>query len=95
MRQRFNQGDYLARAMDDDDGGVHLGEIVDVGPAPSDHPGCRSQMVEYLDEWDRTIVHAHQYGRPNGVPAQGTLPDPKFLFENGVRYQYASELDSA
>jgi hypothetical protein len=102
MQRRFNEGGYLARLLDDDDETVHLGEVEDIGPAPRRGPpperrrypaGTRSQMVTYLDKWDRTIVIAHQYGRAKGEPTPGTLPDPKFLFEDGVRYKQDPHLD--
>ncbi len=50
-------------------------------------------MITYLDQWDRTIVIAHQYGRPNGDPTPRTFPDPKFLFEDGIRYKHDPNLD--
>jgi hypothetical protein len=94
IQRRFNEGRYFERLRDDEDETVHLGDVEDVGPAPRRYPaGTRSQVVTYLDQWDRTIVIAHQYGRPNGDPIQGTLPDPKFLFEDGVRSKYDPTLD--
>jgi hypothetical protein len=37
----------------------------------------------------RTVVIAHQYGTQSGDPVAGTLPDPKFIFEGGVRYKFS------
>lgn len=88
IQARFNTGGYYERMQDDDDQSVHLGEIEDVAPSPSDFPTyVRSQMVTYLDQFDDTIVIAHQNGRSNGLAAEGTRPDPKYLFEGGVRYK--------
>src|SRR6266511_2184433 len=87
LRARFNNGRYYERLQE---GEFHLGEIVDVGPGPVRFPaGTRSQMVTYLDEQDLTVVIAHQYGRQDGTPALGTKPDPKFMFEGGVRYKFS------
>lgn len=92
---RFNAGLYYERFLDDDDESVHLGEIEEVGDAPKPHKReIRSQMVTYLDKWDRTIVIAHQYGRKDGTAAKGTRPDPKFIYEGGVRYKYDASLDA-
>jgi hypothetical protein len=44
-------------------------------------------MIRYEDQHGHTIAWAHQYGHPNGQPIRGTRPDPKFLFEDGVRYK--------
>jgi hypothetical protein len=94
MRARFNAGRYFERAIDSNDSSVHIGAVVDVGPAPRRYPrGNRSQMVEYLDRFDRTIAHVHQYGRQSGRPCRGTLPDPKYLYEGGVRYKHDPSLD--
>jgi hypothetical protein len=94
IQKRFNEGRYFERCMDDSDESVHLGEIVDIGPAPPNFPtSIRSQMVAYLDQWDRTVMWAHQHGRSDGTPAEGTRPDPKFLFEGGVRYKHDKRLD--
>lgn len=50
--------------------------------------------MTFLDNWDRTIVIAHQRaGRPDGTPAPGTLTDPKFIFEGGIRYKHDPSLD--
>lgn len=63
-------------------------EVTVVGPAPSRLPaGLESQMVTYRDKNGLTIAIVHQYGDNKGNPAPGTLPDPKFLFEDGVRYK--------
>ena len=66
-------------------------EIVEIGPAPRRHPKhCRSQMVKYLDGNGKTVAIVHQYGHPNGDPIAGTLPDPKYLLHQGVRYRPSS-----
>lgn len=87
MQKRFNEGRYYERLLAEE---FHLDDIEDIGPAPNNFPrGTRSQIVSYLDRFDRTIVHAHQYGTRVGVSATGTQPDPKFIHENGVRYKYS------
>jgi hypothetical protein len=87
LRALFNDGRYYERLQE---GEFHLGEIVDVGRAPARFPaGTRSQMVTYLNEQNLTVVIAHQYGRQDGTPALGTKPDPKFMFERGVRYKFS------
>lgn len=56
-------------------------------------------MIAYSDADGRTIAFAHQYGLPDGTPIHSrgrqTRPDPKFLFEDGVRYKYDPKLDGA
>src|SRR5256885_3744682 len=87
LRARFNDGRYYERLQE---GEFHQ-EILDVGPAPARFPdGTRSQMITYRDKQERTIVIAHQYGRQDGVPALGTKPDPKFMFEAGVPYKVSA-----
>jgi hypothetical protein len=55
MQRRFNDGRYYERFLDDGNESVHLGEVVDVGPAPSGFPGqLRSQIVTYLDSSTRS-----------------------------------------
>jgi hypothetical protein len=87
LQERFNRGRYLERLRQ---GEFHVGEIQDVGPPPRGCPrGTRSQTVEFLDQNGRTIAWVHEKaGRPNGEPAEGTWADPKYLFEDGVRYKY-------
>jgi hypothetical protein len=95
LQRRFNDGCYLERFLNDDDDSVHLLEIEDIGPAPPEKrpKSCRSQMVIYGNKFDETIVIAHQYGRGDGTPATGSRPDPKFIFEGGIRYKYDPSLD--
>jgi hypothetical protein len=88
IRKRFNEGGYHERSRDDTDSSVQIGQIMDVGRAPAWCPrGARSQMIEYHDEYGRTIAWAHQYGFRDGKPISTSKPDPKFLFEGGVRYK--------
>lgn len=77
------------------EGEFHLGCIEPSGPAPKGSPkSTRSQMVEFLDRWDDTVVWAHQKaGRPDGQPAVGTCTDPKYIYEGGVRYKWSKHLD--
>lgn len=100
MCDRFNGGKYFERMLDDDDESVVIAEIEVNGPAPkykSDGKkfpnNARSQTVVYRDKWDRVIAIVHQYGTPNGLPCKDTLADPKFIFEDGVRYKYDATLD--
>jgi hypothetical protein len=55
-------------------------------------------MVVYSDANGMTIAFAHQYGLPDGTPIQSrgrqTRADPKFIFEDGVRYKYDPKLDA-
>lgn len=44
-------------------------------------------MVEYEDAAGRTIAWAHQYGFAAGTCIPRKRADPKFLFEDGVRYK--------
>jgi hypothetical protein len=77
------------------EGELHIGIVEVSGPAPKRSPkGTRSQVVEFLDQWDNTVVWGHQKaGRPDGHPAEGTWTDPKFIFEAGVRYKHSRRLD--
>jgi hypothetical protein len=45
-------------------------------------------MIRYEDQHGRTIAWAHQYLFADGrhIP-QTPRPDPKFVFENGIRYK--------
>ena len=92
LQRRFNAGRYPERL---EAGELHIGVIEDVGPSPRGSPkGTRSQMIEYWDRWDNTVVRAHQKaGRPDGTPAPGTWTDPKYLFEGGVRYKHDPRRD--
>jgi hypothetical protein len=92
LQRRFNKGRYVERLRD---GELHVGIVEPSGPSPKGSPkGTRSQMVEFLDRWDNTVVWAHQIaGRPNGQAAEGTCTDPKYIFEGGVRYKHAKGLD--
>jgi hypothetical protein len=83
LRDRFNGGNYYERLQT----GEFKPEITDVGPAPA-HFGAdaRSQIVAYVDQNGRTVAIVHQYGTRYGDAAKDSLPDPKFLFEGGVRY---------
>ncbi|MGH2728279.1 MAG: hypothetical protein ACRDKS_15025, partial [Actinomycetota bacterium] len=84
LRSLFNEGRYYERMQE----GELMPEVIDVGPSPSRFPrDIRSQTVAYLDQARRTIVIVHQYGYDNGDVAEGTLPDPRFLFEDGIRYK--------
>jgi hypothetical protein len=84
LRSLFNDGRYYQRMQE----GEFIPEVTDVGPSPSRFPGeVRSQTVAYIDQTGRTIVIVHQYGYDNGDVAEGTLPDPKFIFESGVRHK--------
>jgi hypothetical protein len=84
LRKRFNEGRYRERLEQ----GEFVPEITIVGLAPARFPaGTASQIISYLDHNARTIAIVHQYGDTLGNPAAGTEPDPKFLFEGGVRYK--------
>ena len=84
LRARFNVGGYYERAQS---GELSL-EITDIGRAPARFPKTvRSQIVTYLSSTGRTLAITHQYGYANGDVVEGTLPDPKFLFEDGIRYK--------
>jgi hypothetical protein len=50
--------------------------------------------VEFQDRFDNTVVIAHQKaGRPDGTPVEGTRTDPKYIYEGGIRYKHAKNLD--
>ena len=84
LRELFNDGSYYERLQQ----GEFTPEITDVGRAPARFPvSVRSQMVTYMDRSGRTIAVVHQYGYDNGDVVEGTDPDPKFLFKDGVRYK--------
>jgi hypothetical protein len=84
LRKRFNDGRYFERLQV----GEFVAQVPDIGQAPARFPGdIRSQIVAYLDQSGLTVAIVHQYGRQNADPAEGTRPDPKFLFEGGVRYK--------
>lgn len=84
LRTYFNDGRYYERMQD----GEFLPEVTEVGPAPARFPArVRSQIVAYVDQTGMTIAIVHQYGYENGDIAEGTRPDPKFLFKDGVRYK--------
>ena len=86
LRHRFNGGSYYERLQN----GEFMPEITDIGPAPAGYPSsARSQIVAYIDQQGRTIAIVHQYGTEYGDAAGDSLPDPKFLFEGGVRYKLA------
>jgi hypothetical protein len=88
LRKLFNDGKYLERVR----AGELQVDIIDVGPAPKRFPAdTRSQMVTYRDANARTVAICHQYGQPDGEPAKSTLPDPKFLFEDGTRYKLSRD----
>jgi hypothetical protein len=44
-------------------------------------------MVRYADHAGRTVAWVHQDGDVYGNPAEGSLPDPKYLFHKGVRFR--------
>lgn len=55
-------------------------------------------MIVYSDAAGLTIAFAHQYGLPDGTPIRTrergqSRPDPKFLFEGGIRYKHDPKLD--
>lgn len=82
LRTMFNEGRYYERMQE----GEFLPEVTDIGPSPTHFSAdIRSQIVAYIDQAGRTVAIVHQYGYDNGDVAEGTQPDPKFLFEQGVR----------
>ena len=84
LRSLFSHGRYYERMQQ----GEFMPEVHDVGPSPSRFSSdVRSQTVAYIDQAGRTIVIVHQYGYDNGDVAENALPDPKFIFEKGVRYK--------
>lgn len=81
----FNEGGYVEKV---ESGELWISNIVDVGPSPPSFPiGSRSQMVEYQTLVGVTVAWVHQDGDKFGNPAEGSSPDPKFLFNDGVRYK--------
>jgi hypothetical protein len=85
LRRLFNEGRYFERV---ESGELLISEVVLGCPSPANFPiGARSQMVEYQTRQGRTVAWVHQDGDEYGNPAEGSKPDPKFLFHNGVRYK--------
>jgi hypothetical protein len=84
LRDRFNGGRYRERLEQ----GEFKPDITMIGPAPARFPATtQSQIVGYRDAAGRTVAIVHQYADQWGNPAAGTEPDPKFLFDKGVRYK--------
>jgi hypothetical protein len=84
LRELFNEGQYFERLQ----AGEFTADIRDQRAAPSRYPaGTRSQIIRYLDSNGRTVAIIHQYGTPDGMPISGSLPDPKYLFQDGTRYK--------
>lgn len=46
----------------------------------------RSQIWSYYTESGQQLAVVHQYMRPDGTLGSAGLPDPKWLFEDGVAY---------
>jgi len=85
LRLRFAKGDYLNRATAGEFGCC----LKRSGRADSrdEPPGTRSVVVSYVDEFRHRIFLVHFYLRPDGAVGASGLPDPKWLYENGVVYQ--------
>lgn len=80
IRKRFNEGRYFERLQE----GEFVADVTDVGPSRL-VSGARSQTVRYRTQQGQTVAIVHQDGDPLGNPAPGRLPDPKYLFDKGVR----------
>jgi hypothetical protein len=89
LRARFNAGRYAERADDHSDPSVVVGKELDIGRAPAWAPrGARSRMIELRDANGTVVAWAHKYCFPSGrcIPSN-PRPDPKFLFEDGIRFK--------
>lgn len=85
IRRLFNEGRYFERV---ETGELVVSDVIDVGPSPPNFTiGSRSQMVEYQTQSALTVAWVHQDGDSVGNPAEGSTPDPKYLFHEGVRYK--------
>lgn len=85
MRQRFAEGEYLRRADD----GEFLCCLKDEKKATSldEPPGTRSLIVAYLNDRLERVFLVHLDLRPDGALGGSGLPDPKWLFEDGVVFE--------
>jgi hypothetical protein len=87
LRQKFNNGDYVGRAL--------AGEFTvvlrrDSHPTleHSTEPHCtRSQILAYLNQGGERIAIVHQYLRRDGTIGGSGHPDPKMLLEGGIIYR--------
>jgi hypothetical protein len=87
LQDLFNKGGYWEKAERNE-----LKQTVERShhPAPPPHflPPCtHSQIVAYRERLGKVVALVHQYLRPDGTLGASGLPDPKFLFHKGVRYQ--------
>lgn len=90
IRQIFAEGDYSNRFRR----GEFAFEVIELGP-PLVRPGesmpsdAREQIVYYLAEDGTRIARIHQRaGFENGLPVAWAWDDPKYLFHEGVRYEF-------
>jgi hypothetical protein len=91
VRHRFNEGDYWQRAS-----AGEFRQVIARDGHPSQErsgePYCtRSQIIGYWNSDGEMIAKVHQYLRPDGTIGGSGRPDPKVLFEHGVRYRALSE----
>lgn len=84
LRWRFAEGDYLNRA----ESGEFECCLADSNPSrsPDEPTGTRTVVVSYVDDSLNRIFMVHFYLRPDGTVGGSGMPDPKWLFEDGVVY---------
>lgn len=93
LREIFNNSGYLERAQAND-----LIVIVKVernpGAAANQPPGTKSQLVYYYEKELTQVAIVHQYVLPDGSIGASGLPDPKWVYWEGLIYAKAPEAPS-
>ena len=87
LRRLFNHGGFLQRVQA---GSLQERIVQDRHPsAPAAPvPFCtRSQLVEYTDAVGFPVALVHQYLQPDGTLGASGLPDPKWVFRDGIIYR--------
>jgi len=84
LRRRFNDGNYLERAISGEFTCCLRNEST--ANSPDEPLGTRSLTVGYLDREGRRTFLVHLYLRPSGeIGGRGRM-DPKWLIEDGAIY---------
>jgi hypothetical protein len=85
LRQRFNHLGCDARIASGDLVPMLISESVathDWLPA-----GTKSQMVAYYERDATKVAEVHQYLCPDGTLGASGMPDPKYVYADGVIYK--------
>ncbi len=77
-------GRYLKRIAH----GEFIGTVKDACPAasPDEPPGTQTLITAFYDADGQRRFITHEYRRPDGTLGASGIPDPKWLFEDGVIY---------